>query len=928
MRFLIFIVSLLLLAAPVDGQPYGFLTWSVEDGLPQSQVTALAEDQRGYLWVGTNGGGVARFDGASFKTFGVADGLADNFIRGLAVDEAGVIYALTRRGFATWHPDSSSFSLQEVVDENGKLFGADAGAVRWGQLQDNPRKKALEFSTIDAVYALEPANDGWRVVPGDQLFQQDGPDLPLANGNVLVGTRTQGLFLNNQRGEPIAHYTEEAGDLPHNHVLSLLQDRQKRVWIGTSGGGLVRMIPTGLRYFDTGDGLAGNRVYALHAGGGGRLWIGTSQKGIQYLEDGEFQRLPGEDPTYGAKITSITEDGGGRIYLATDGRGITVLDSNRVRQLRRRSGLASEYNLKLLPDGDSSVLAVSYSEGVNRLEYFPARDSFAVSTAAADGLVEGLAPLSLASAIAGPKNTLLLGTTRGEIHQRSVAGLFTPRVFGQDNGLPPGKVSALALRLGSQLWVSIQGYGLYYTDLRVNDPQFFPLPASFQGVSTNIFQLVVDPNQSALWLGTERGLTRIFLNADGQPDYYREYGRAEGFLGGETTRDAVTVDSLGRLWFGTLNGLVRYEEDRGDTYLAPPPVNLERVNLFYAPVQASDYETRGGVPVFPSSSNHFQFRFAAVDLTYPDRLRYRFRLRGEEAEWSPLTDERAVRYAGLSPGRYTFLVEATTDGGKTFGEADSYAFVIDTPLFRSGWFLALATLLLIGLIVGVAYGIYQRVQRKEAALRAELETQNTLLSLEQKARQLQMNPHFIFNALNGIRGLVDGQHDAEARAQITKFATLMRGILNNSRQDMITLEEEVDVLREYIEMERFCQNFPIDYRIQIAEELDPEEVSLPPMLLQPFVENAILHGLAGKENGGTITISFSLRGRRMRCLVEDDGVGRKAAAAKKVNRAANHKSVAVEVTGERLRAAGGSLAISDREGGGTVVEVVTPVETW
>ena len=937
MRTLLSLILLLTAALPpLPAQPHGFLTWSVEDGLPQSQVTALAEDERGYLWVGTNGGGVARFDGADFKTFGVADGLADNFVRGLSLGPGGALYVLTRRGLAVMHPDSAGFDVQFVEDGDGRLFGANAGAVRWGQMRWNPDMDGPVFSTIDAVHSLERIQDGWRVTVGDNLFQQDGPDLPLRNGNVLVGTRTQGVFLNNQRGEPIAHYTEQAGDLPHDHILSLLQDRQGRAWIGTSGGGLVRMIPTGLRYFDSSDGLAGNRVYALHAGAGGRLWVGASQKGIQYRDETGFRSPPIEDPTRGAKITSITQDGGGRTYFATDGRGVIMLDSNRVRRLNRRAGLASEYNLKLIPTGDSSILVVSYSQGINQATYFPARDSFSITTledaAARDGGYQPTTPaagsLSLASAIMGPENTLLLGTTTGQIHQRAVVGLFNTRVFTEESGLPPGRISAMALRLETQLWVAVQGYGLYYTDLRVASPRFFPLPSSFRGVSTNIFQLAVDPARPALWLGTERGLTRLYLNADGQPDYFRNYGRAEGFLGGETTRGAVTTDSLGRLWFGTLNGLVRYEEDRSDLYLAPPPTSLERVNLYYEAVAPDDYEAKAGVPHFSAGNNHFQFRFIAVDLTYPDRLRYRFRLKGEEADWSPLTDERAVRYAGLGAGRYTFMVEATTDGGKTFGEAAEYTFEIAAPLFRSGWFLGLVTLTLASLIIGVSYYLYQRVQRKEAVLRAELETQNRLLGLEQKARQLQMNPHFIFNALNGIRGLVDGKHDAEARAQISKFATLMRGILNNSRQDMITLAEEVKVLREYIEMEQFCQRFPIDYAINIPDSIDAEEVSLPPMLLQPFVENAILHGLAGADNGGTISISFSLRGRGMQCLVEDDGVGRKAAAAKRVNQAANHKSVAVEVTGERLRSSGGRLTIKDREGGGTVVEVVVPVEVW
>ena len=688
----------------------------------------------------------------------------------------------------------------------------------------------------------------------------------------------------------------------------------------------MRVIPTGLRHFDTRNGLAAKRIYAVHTGQrDGKIWLGTGNEGIQYYQGDNFGEPPIDDPTRGVKIGTVAQDDGGRTYFGTDGNGVAVLDSNHVRRITRRDGLPSDYLLRLLPAGDSSVHVVSYAKGIAPLRYFPTRDSVAVGRYPA---TDSLPTLSLASAILAPDSSLLLGTTDGRVQRLPYGRRGKVTVYDEENGLPPGRVSALVLRLGTQLWAAVEGYGLYYTDLRSSPVRFFPLPARFRDLSANIFQLTPDPSRPALWLGTERGVSRLFLNQDGQPDYVQHYGRAEGFLGGETTRGATAVDSLGRLWFGTLNGLVRYEDDRSDLYLAPPPTFLERIHLFYAPVAKEDYKKVDDVPIFRAADNHFQFRYGAVDLTYADRLRFRFRLRGEDPGWSPLTDERAVRYAGLSPGRYTFLVEATTDGGKTFGDTARYVFAIKPPLFRAGWFLGLITLLLATLIIAATYTYFRRAQRREALLREELETRNRLLSLEQKARQLQMNPHFIFNALNSIRGLVTGEKDGEARRQITRFASLMRGILNNSREDTITLADEVKVLREYIEMERFCQNFPIEYAVDLPEGTDPEEVSLPPMLLQPFVENAILHGLAGKEEGGKITVRFRLRGRGMLCTVEDDGIGREAAAVKRASHNAAHRSVAVEVTRQRLEAAGGRLTIKDRPAGGTVVEITVPVEVW
>jgi len=871
-------------------QPYGFLSWSVEDGLPQSQVTSLAEDNFGYLWVGTQGGGVARFDGKEFRIYTTADGLLSNFVEHLSFDDlTGALYAETQSGMA---------QLRK-------------GAERWEE--------------SDGAPIGNPTQSWWpRLTAG---LPQASAGLQIRTDRYLVGTTSNGLYLLDGDGAVLAHYTELNSDLPRDNIRALMTDRQGRYWIATSGGGIARMIPTGLRHFDQGDGLLGDRVYALHQAGD-RLWIGASQRGMQYRDSSGFHRPIVEDPTRGVKITSITQDWRGRTYFGTDGRGITVLDSQRVDRLTTRSGLPGDWILKLFPGNVADeTYAVTYANGIARIEN---RDSnFVIS---AYGGSKRLLMHRLTAAIDGRYGSFLLGTKTGEVLEYGGPGGSDStdliRTYGPSNGLPEGPVKALALRRGTQLWVGITGHGLYFTDLRADIPIFAPLPTRLQrDLSTNIFQLTAPEDRPEIWVGTERGVTRLFLNRDGQPDWLRHYGRPEGFLGGETTGASV-VDKGGNIWFGTMNGLVRYEDDDPNRFLDPPATHLEAVNLFYTPVDSAEYVVEDGLPHFRARDNHFNFRFRAVDLTYPDRIRYRYRLRGEDTDWSPLTEENAVRYAGLSPSRYTFAAQATTDGGRTWGEVTEYTFVIAAPLVKKPWFLGVVALLGATLLVGGFYGFYRRLQRQEATKRRALEARNQLLELEQKALQLQMNPHFIFNALNGIRGLVDGEHDLEARQQISRFAGLMRGILNNSRRDAIPLSDELKTLEDYLKMEQFCQPFSFTYTLHPPPGQDAEEISLPPMLLQPFVENAILHGLSGRADGGHVDVHFSVRGRRMQCTVTDNGIGRKAAAERRPQHAAGHKSHALDVTKARLQALKGKLRISDGPTGGTVVEVTVPVETW
>ena len=938
MRPLAIIVAFLFLAVlPLGAQPYGFLNWSVAEGLPQSQVDALVQDDVGYLWVGTRGGGLARFDGEDFQVYTVADGLADNFVVDLYVDPEGQIYVLTRTGYSYYDPAADGFVTPPFSGTNHAMAGGGAAGAKkiekelWGEgnqtgiAYGNTRfeLKVKDGEWVEGELSKSPVRREASRVLATVPTARDFVQLP--DGNYVVGSYAEGLFLIDGAGEVIEHYTEDSGDLPHNSVQTVLLDRQERVWLGTSGGGLVRMIPTGMRYYGREAGLRGRRVYALHEGREGRLWIGSRTAGIQYLDSSGFQRPPITDPTVGTKITSITQHGSDndyKTYFGTDGKGITVLDSNRVERITRRSGLPSDWILRLVPgDKAEGVWAITYTEGLALIT--PEDSTYTIKRY---GEEEGVWVTGLSAALQLDDGSFLLGGLNGGVQRWNPYASDTTRViYGEENGLPPGRVSALATRRSTQLWVSVLGYGTYYTDLRSMPLRFFPLPNRLRNVSTNVFQMLAPEDAAEVWLGTERGVYRVYLNANGQPDYARHYGRPEGFLGGETTSAAALEDASGDYWFGTMNGLVAYREEARRQDLAPPPTVLTGVDLFYDPLPTPAERS----DPFPARENHFNFRFVAVDLTYPDRVRYRYRLEGLNNDWSPLTTEGSLRFAGLNPGAYTFEVAATTDGGKTFGEPAEYSFRIDRPLVGQAWFLGLLAIAIAGILIGGFYYFFRRVQRRESALRSELERKNQFLELEQKALQLQMNPHFIFNALNGIRGLVAAGRDAEASDQLTRFATLMRGILNHSRQETLSLAEEVKTLRDYLELEDFCQSFSFTYTLSIPPGWDPEEISLPTMLLQPFVENAILHGLAGRgDDEGHIQIDFDLRGRRLHCTVTDNGIGRAAAAERQRERVRTHKSVALDVTRSRVQALGGTLAVGDAEGGGTRVVVVVPVETW
>ena len=215
--------------------------------------------------------------------------------------------------------------------------------------------------------------------------------------------------------------------------------------------------------------------------------------------------------------------------------------------------------------------------------------------------------------------------------------------------------------------------------------------------------------------------------------------------------------------------------------------------------------------------------------------------------------------------------------------------------------LATKKLLIVGIIatilIGFIFSRYVLLKRKnETHLRKRAEKE-----LEIAALRSQMNPHFIFNCLNAINRFILGHETEAASDYLTKFSRLMRMIMNHSRHSVILLTEELEVLQLYLDMERLRFKDAFDYNIVLDEELDAGDIYIPPLLLQPFVENAIWHGLMHKMERGILTVSLSAAGDVLTCIIQDNGVGRQKAGMLKSKSAQKHKSMGLQITAERLR---------------------------
>ena len=298
--------------------------------------------------------------------------------------------------------------------------------------------------------------------------------------------------------------------------------------------------------------------------------------------------------------------------------------------------------------------------------------------------------------------------------------------------------------------------------------------------------------------------------------------------------------------------------------------------------------------------NFFSFDFSAKGFTLPERIKYHYRLKNFSDEWIDAKDRRNANYTNVPGGDYVFQLQAANNEGIWNPSIYELKVCVATPWWQSWWFQLLALILLSGII----YSIYRyRVLevRREERLRSDYEKQ--LANVEMNALRAQMNPHFLFNCLNSIDSYIIKNETKKASEYLNKFARLIRLILQNSRSNYVNLKDELESLDLYMSMESLRFRNKFDYEINVAEEIDLDQIDIPPMLIQPFIENAIWHGLMhiSDTHRGKVALNFEKENGVLNCIVEDNGIGReKSTELKKMKVTGRKKSMGMRITQDRI----------------------------
>jgi signal transduction histidine kinase len=293
--------------------------------------------------------------------------------------------------------------------------------------------------------------------------------------------------------------------------------------------------------------------------------------------------------------------------------------------------------------------------------------------------------------------------------------------------------------------------------------------------------------------------------------------------------------------------------------------------------------------------NDIKISYNGISYRSNKKLIYKYMLIKEEDTLSSITSNREVEFLSLHHGKYLFLVTAKNSSGIWSESPAAFSFIIQPAWWQTGWF---RFLLLVSLGAGVLFFYRSKVKK----LKREFETERRQASLQLTAMRAQMNPHFIFNVMNSIRNYMQNHDMKSAEKYLTSFSKLVRYTLDNSEVQEVTLEEELQALRNYaeLEMQRFENGF--EYHVTCEAGIDTKETMLLSMLLQPFVENSIKHGINQMEKGGKILIDIRKQNDSVFIAIEDNGVGIQEAKRRNESENESHISHGTELIFERIKA--------------------------
>lgn len=923
-----------------------------------NQVNAMEIDRAGNLWLATDKG-ICRMDHRHrFRTFsGYTKDPEKLWTHAVYITKDETVWFSCIEGLGKIDPVTYKMTIYPVFGGSsrftqGMVIGAiyeDRRGTLWlgscGGLFKFDRQKGIVIP-----FRMENTKPGTNS-KGDnciQCFYQD------ADAVLWVGTWGGGLKkIDLHTNEVNTFYYNGEGDFASSNIVRSITESavfgKGKLWLGTAEKGLLAFDKAEEKFTayapDAADRYALSSVWVsslLDDADNQTLWVGTT-KGLDKI-DYNAQRFPHSTldlpklnyPEFNyisSLLTDKSDPSGNTIWLGIDYNGLLKynLQDRRIEKIilpespDKFKGKAFE--VKSLYQDKNNIIWIGTLDWLYRLDPVSYRlEKYNCNPAT------GKSALCFIQAIQeNRRGNLWLGTTQGLLEFDPVLKKITAqyRHDTADTGsLNYTIIFNLATDAQQRLWLGMQLKSL--DQYNESHHTFIHYADSVKANPTGA--MLVD-HANNLWIGTDNGLFRRDAGS-GKFSVYREKdGLQNSFV------HQLAEDDQHAIWIGTRDGLfrlappytdfTRYTTDDGlaENDLEWPIVKTKAGELligskggFYrfwpADIKPRPYSGKAKItafkifetayPVDPETAAHeatiisyrqniITFEFAAPDYSHASNVQYAYMLEGFDKSWTYCGHKTAATYTNLDGGNYTFKVKAANADGVWNNDAARFRLCITPPFWKTWWFRLLAVIAVLAAI----YAVYRfNINKIRAEEKQKTSFNKMIAEAEMKALRAQMNPHFIFNCMNTIDSYILKNDQENASLFLNKFSKLIRLVLENSMHKYITLERDLEALELYLQLEhmRFDRNF--SYSITCEKQLQESDAKIPPLLIQPYVENAILHGLRHKEGGRLLEINLTIAGDHIICIVSDNGIGREKAAAMKQANA--HTPVGLRVTENRI----------------------------
>ncbi len=418
--------------------------------------------------------------------------------------------------------------------------------------------------------------------------------------------------------------------------------------------------------------------------------------------------------------------------------------------------------------------------------------------------------------------------------------------------------------------------------------QFKPIPTGENGITDRIYNVLFSKERT--YITTESGLSIIEKSGK-----IERFNQKEGLPALRTLGPILEIMD-GQVFIGTGNQLIYFNPESLDKEPNKIPLYLTTLNIFNKRQEINIDSLQEAGLTLTYLQNFFSLKLSSLNYDNPEEYKLSYRLSGLNNAWITDQDKKAV-FTNIPGGNYTFEARLLDKNNQPQEALFQLPIEIIPPFWKTLWFRSLLVISFL-LIVLAFYAIRVRSIRREAKLTTAFNKQ--IANMELSSLRAQMNPHFLFNSLNSIRHQIISNKKIEADRYLLKFSRLVRLILNNSRQQLIPLKDELEALALYIELESSRFDHKFGYQLEIDESIDIDRLKIPPLLIQPFVENAIWHGLMQKPKPGEVEIDVKTTDKNLIIRIQDNGIGRDKARELKSKTAENRESMGMEITGNRL----------------------------